>query len=395
MVAIAESKEGSALRRSVKVERYAEVLAHVVHFGAERTEAVVRRFGLTLDAWRALDEAWSEDLAEAIRRNQQDLALRFSATFAKRRRRLAKEQPAVEAVGDARVTQMEAGAPVASGGPVTAQVAVPSFMAAPRPADRAAAVAPTATPVPVPVVVPAQVGALGVAAPSEPPPAPAASMEKPVTQAMPAVSQVGDRLPFAGEAAADVALKAARDHAENVQGPRPAKGAALGMTAPTGEGERLAAIARRILPFQPGGGGRDAQPSPTRESDPGPPPGAPAAPTEGVGLTLEQHASLHVELGLHPEQRLPILRRYGIGRSSTPGWTRDGRPRSLRIPRSARRGRLPARGTAPGSCETSRKPPDESGPVGLRRGLITAKEGRSLEGTPLVRIRPTVTCAGP
>lgn len=281
MVAIAESKEGAALRRSVKVERYAEVLAHVVHFGAERTEAVVRRFGLTLDAWRALDEAWSEDLAEAIRRNQQDLALRFSATFAKRRRRLAKEQPALEAVGDARVTHMEAGAPVTAGGPVVgAQVALPSFMAAP----------------------------------SQPPPAPAASMEKPVTQAMPAVSQVGDRLPFAGEAAADVALKAARDHAENVQGPRPAKGAALGMTAPTEEGQRLAAIARRILPFQPGGGARDAQPSPTRESDPGPPPGEPAPPAEGVAtLTLEQHASLHVELGLHPEQRLPILRRYGIG----------------------------------------------------------------------------------
>ena len=297
MVAIAESKEGAALRRSVKVERYAEVLAHVVHFGAERTEAVVRRFGLTLDAWRALDEAWSEDLAEVIRRNQQDVALRFSATFAKRRRRLATEQPALHAVGDAPPTHVvAAGSPV---GLVAAQVAVPSFMAAPRPGERAS------------VPVPAHVAALG-GAPSEPPPAPAASMEKPVTQAMPAVSPGGDRLPFAGEVAADVALRAALDHAENVQGPRPAKGAALAMTAPTEEGERLAAIARRILPFQPGAGGRDAQPSPTRESDPGPPPGAPAAPTEGAELTLEQHASLHVELGLHPEQRLRILRRYGI-----------------------------------------------------------------------------------
>jgi len=62
------------------------------------------------------------------------------------------------------------------------------------------------------------------------------------------------------------------------------------------------------LPFQ----GGSAAPEPTRDSDPGPMPGPPATPIDAASLTLEQHASLHVELALHPAQKVQTLRRYGF-----------------------------------------------------------------------------------
>jgi hypothetical protein len=61
-----------ALRKAVKLERYAEVLAHVLHFGTDRAEEVVRRFGFSLDAWRAVDRAWTSELALGQRRRQRE-----------------------------------------------------------------------------------------------------------------------------------------------------------------------------------------------------------------------------------------------------------------------------------------------------------------------------------
>src|SRR4051812_21309674 len=89
-----------SLRKSMKLERYAEVLAHVVHFGTDRAEEVVKRFGLSLSAFRDVDRAWTSELALGIKRQQRDQGLRFSATLAKRRQRLAKDQPPLEAIGD-------------------------------------------------------------------------------------------------------------------------------------------------------------------------------------------------------------------------------------------------------------------------------------------------------
>jgi hypothetical protein len=291
-----------ALRKSTKVERYAEVLAHVVHFGTERLEEVVQRFGFTVQAWRAVDAAWTDELAEGIRRNQQDLALRFSASFAKRRRHLAREQPSLEAAGE---VPAKASAPGSHAPPQTPGVLLPSFMA--TPSKSMAPASPAADPMlppPAPVASaaqPAEPSAQVTAAPVAAVPAQldSAPAAKHMTQALPAVDLTADPLPFADGVAADVALRAALDHADNVQGPKPAKPPSLSTTVPT-EGERLAAIARRILPFQPG--------APAPDSDPGA-----AAPTEdAASLTLEQHASLHVELTLHPEQKSQTLRRYGL-----------------------------------------------------------------------------------
>jgi len=299
-----------ALRKSTKVERYAEVLAHVVHFGTERTEEVVGRFGFAVHEWRAVDAAWTNELAEGIRRNQQELALRFSAAFAKRRRRLAQDQPALEAVGDPLAKGPEPAAPGA-GPPDRSARALPSFMsAASRPSAPSTRVE---RPLPVAPVPVARLPVAPAAAPPVPPllaldSAPrvpdAPDPEKPITQALPIMNVTGEPLPFADGVAPDVALRGAMAHADTVQGPKPSRPPSLGSTAPS-DGDRLAAIARRILPFKADAGARD--------SDPGPPPGSPAPSPDGVlSLTLEQHASLHVELALHPDQKTQTLRRYGL-----------------------------------------------------------------------------------
>jgi hypothetical protein len=89
-----------AWRKRVRVDRYATVFAHVVHFGTERTEEVLGRFGLSVADWQALDAAWSTELAEVVRRQQSSLAMRFSSTFFRVRGELTKRQPALSSVGE-------------------------------------------------------------------------------------------------------------------------------------------------------------------------------------------------------------------------------------------------------------------------------------------------------
>ena len=67
-----------AFRKSVRLDDYAEILAHVVHFGTEGD--VVERFGLSLDQWRAVDRAWTNELARGAKLPQREHALAFSAT---------------------------------------------------------------------------------------------------------------------------------------------------------------------------------------------------------------------------------------------------------------------------------------------------------------------------
>src|SRR5687767_9148700 len=90
-----------ALRRAVKLERYAEILAHVMHYRGEDLFEVVTRLGLTPDAWYAVDTAWTAELALGMKRQQRDQALRFSAALAKTRERLARTSPPLASIGSA------------------------------------------------------------------------------------------------------------------------------------------------------------------------------------------------------------------------------------------------------------------------------------------------------
>lgn len=250
-----------ALRKSVRLDHYAEVLAHVVHFGAEGD--VVERFGMSLEEWRAVDRAWTNELARGAKLPEREHALAFSATFQARRRRLAHEKPPLSSIGE-KLTHF----PDKRANPVSAVAAapsgVPSFMLAGS-APNAVAGSPWSA----------------YAAPSHAAPAPAPAAPLPQTSP----------LPFAQGVAAEVALQRAVEHAQATQG-APSAAPTLGETRAIDD--EISVIARQILPFE--GSGTRSEPAPAREPE----------------LTLEQHASLHVELEMHPEATADILRRYGL-----------------------------------------------------------------------------------
>ncbi len=85
-------------RGFIVLERYAELLAHVVHFGRDRLHELIPRFGLSADQWAIIDAAWTHELAEGRRRQQHEQAERFNVTFAKTRQRLATTQPTMDAI---------------------------------------------------------------------------------------------------------------------------------------------------------------------------------------------------------------------------------------------------------------------------------------------------------
>jgi hypothetical protein len=86
-------------RGFVTLERYAEILALVVHFGNDRLSEILSRVGLSPQQWTLVDEAWTIELAEGKRRQQHEQADRFNRTFAQTRQRLATTQPRMEAIG--------------------------------------------------------------------------------------------------------------------------------------------------------------------------------------------------------------------------------------------------------------------------------------------------------
>jgi hypothetical protein len=86
-------------REFVNLDRYARILAHVIHFGSSRLSELLPRFGLSAEQWKVVDEAWTHELAEGKRRQQHEQAARFNVTFAKTRQDLAKTQPALKNIG--------------------------------------------------------------------------------------------------------------------------------------------------------------------------------------------------------------------------------------------------------------------------------------------------------
>jgi hypothetical protein len=250
-----------AFRKSVRLDDYAEILAHVVHFGTEGD--VVERFGLLLDQWRAVDRAWTNELARGAELPQREHALGFSATFQARRQRLAEEKPALAAIGQDPMILRDKRA---SAAPQTAAKpsGVPSFMLAEFAPKTAEGSPWSAYATPSPIIAPAP-------APAAPPP-----------------------LPFAQGVAAEVALQRAVEHAQATQG-APSATTTLGATRAIDN--EISAIARQVVPFAA------AETRPDTASTPDP------------ELTLEQHASLHVELDMYPEAAEEILGRYGLTES--------------------------------------------------------------------------------
>lgn len=260
-----------ALRASLHIARYAEILAHVTYFGSERTAEVVERFGYSLEAWRDVDRAWTNGIATETATDEPAKILAFSATFHQHRARLAEERPALASITDkspARKKSIEKPLPGA------APAGVPSFMLADAaPARSSEGQSPWAAQTSFPAD-----RAYAAPIPNSPPPVPA-------TAAAP--------LPFAKGVSAEAALQSAVEHALKVQGAAPVGPAAdLGATNAMDDND-ISAIARRVVPF-------------------GASPGPEVRPARDPELTLEKHAELYIELELYPEQKSAILQRYGL-----------------------------------------------------------------------------------
>lgn len=133
-----------ALRQRVRLERYATILAHVLHFGPERAREVAARFGLDLDTWLAVDAAWTRELGESFRRQQNQQATRFTSTLFRTRTELTLRPVSLEASGEPPTQRGDGDAEPAPIGPV---VVVPEGGSPPQ---RVAASFQLATPAPNP-----------------------------------------------------------------------------------------------------------------------------------------------------------------------------------------------------------------------------------------------------
>ncbi|WP_437776260.1 hypothetical protein [Sorangium sp. So ce1097] len=85
----------------MRLERYAEVLAHVVYFRGEDLHEVLARLGVTPADWARADAVHTAELALSGKRNQGIQALRFSSVFARTRRSLEAKRPSLASLGPA------------------------------------------------------------------------------------------------------------------------------------------------------------------------------------------------------------------------------------------------------------------------------------------------------
>ena len=268
--------------------RYAEVMAHLRQFSADKGAEVIARLGLRHHAWEVAVARWKAARDAELSRGETDLTVRFGAVVTRTRARLTAQRATLESLGplpgpDAHAPEptpapppeppVEVAAPViqlisAQLAPPQLSTGAPSFLVRQPAVYEAPAVI---------LVPPARV----------PAPAPAHHLQStlPLGAQLPLA-----RLPFQGAPATpERAFAAAVAHAEAVQGPADSRRASrnLGGTVGVSSETRTPSPA---LPFATGT------------------PNAPTAPD----LTTAQYASLRVELQTHPEREAAVLARYGV-----------------------------------------------------------------------------------
>ncbi|WP_437682418.1 hypothetical protein [Sorangium sp. So ce131] len=353
-----EPFEQAETRGGLTLERYAEIMAHVRHFPRSRSTEVLRRLGLTEARWEDAVLAWTDALAAESALEEEALSRRFGATFVAAAARLKKEQPALPSLGPlpeelAPAPPPAAGADAAGGerggeeereapataapAPAAPRIEMPSYAIAAAQSPMAAAAPAVAVPPAIvpPAVVPPAVVPPAVVPPAVVPPAvvPPAVVRPPVD---PSVVPVGMRqfssiqqthpVADAGKGAAlpfePPSPGAPPPPAERAPPPPAEAAAAPRRAAPAGrETEDISSVMANlrqqgtVLPFaQPA---KPAQapraPEPARPAQ-GPPAVAPsgAAGPSSPTLSLEQYASLCVELSLHPGRTDETLKRYRI-----------------------------------------------------------------------------------
>ncbi|WP_437713027.1 hypothetical protein WMF45_45115 [Sorangium sp. So ce448] len=126
----------------MRLERYAEVLAHVVYFRGADLYEVLARLGVAPADWERADAEHTAELALSAKRNQGIQALRFSSAFARTRRSLEAKRPSLVSLGPMQRPAAEGAAPVpAPPPPVPAPPALappqgPAFVSSRSPTER-------------------------------------------------------------------------------------------------------------------------------------------------------------------------------------------------------------------------------------------------------------------
>ncbi|MGK3960149.1 hypothetical protein WMF01_06185 [Sorangium sp. So ce1667] len=84
----------------LNLERYAEIVAHVLYFGDVHCPELLRRLDVNPAVWRRTVRSYSESISAEARQGRTDLAERFIAALTPVRARLAVEQPPLSAIGN-------------------------------------------------------------------------------------------------------------------------------------------------------------------------------------------------------------------------------------------------------------------------------------------------------
>jgi hypothetical protein len=97
--ATAEKTRQFAPGTDLPLDRYAEVIATVLHYRPDQTAEVLARLGLSVDVWHAAERAWTEVLTCPGRRTDGAVALEFTSVFARTRKRLGLTKPKITTIG--------------------------------------------------------------------------------------------------------------------------------------------------------------------------------------------------------------------------------------------------------------------------------------------------------
>jgi hypothetical protein len=84
----------------LSASQYAEVLAHIRHFTQEDTPLLLERLGVTPEAWKDAERAWSRALLEEAQEEDSELLVvqAFGVAFTAARARLKADRPALSAI---------------------------------------------------------------------------------------------------------------------------------------------------------------------------------------------------------------------------------------------------------------------------------------------------------
>jgi hypothetical protein len=292
-----ENDGEEATRGGLTIARYGEVMAHVRYFPRAKKGEVLARLGVDEDDWDEAVSSWTDALADASEREDEGLSRQFGLAVAQTKERLVREKPPVASLG-----------PLPGEGeeePATAQALPPGVepsapLAPPQPAEPNPNFAPpppglVASPAPPAPVAPAFVMPEGMKHWSYIQGTQLAPMSAPEKPALPFVSgEPGDRSSPPPHAAAP---------AEVPPPLRPAAPPVGGETRDISSVVAAVMAQRSPLPFD------------SRTDAPANRVSAPPAyrPTVAApALTLEQYASLCVEIAAAPARMAEISMRYGL-----------------------------------------------------------------------------------